>query len=116
MLFDLFNQVHQIDFDDENNLINKNVFMHREGEIWHISASPLDKSILATCYNRSKLFIFSFNLINLSQDLETRTYWVPKIGNCKMFLDVKFFKGNHDIHVYSDRNSKHVFSYLDKVY
>ncbi|KAH3775655.1 EARP and GARP complex-interacting protein 1-like isoform X1 [Dreissena polymorpha] len=47
------NQVHHIDFDDENNVINKNVFTHREGEIWHMSASTLDKSHLATCYNKT---------------------------------------------------------------
>lgn len=47
------NQVHQIDFDDENNVINKNVFLHREGEIWHISSSPADKNILATCFNKT---------------------------------------------------------------
>ena len=46
------NQVHLIDFDEENNVINKNVFLHTEGEIWDISSSPLDKNILATCYNK----------------------------------------------------------------
>lgn len=46
------NQLHQIDFDEENNLINKNVFLHKDGEIWHISASPTDKNVLATCYNK----------------------------------------------------------------
>uniref|UniRef100_T1J083 Trifunctional enzyme subunit beta, mitochondrial n=1 Tax=Strigamia maritima TaxID=126957 RepID=T1J083_STRMM len=33
------NQVHQVEFDEENNLINKNVFMHKEGEVWHIMTS-----------------------------------------------------------------------------
>ncbi|EDO41365.1 predicted protein [Nematostella vectensis] len=46
------NQVHLIDFDDESNLINKNVFLHPAGEIWNINASPVDKNILATCYNK----------------------------------------------------------------
>ena len=27
-------QVHLIDFDDESNIINKNVFLHSVGEIW----------------------------------------------------------------------------------
>ncbi|KAL4693836.1 hypothetical protein H8959_013101, partial [Pygathrix nigripes] len=48
------NQIHIIDFDDENNIINKNVLLHQAGEIWHISASPADRGVLATCYNRSK--------------------------------------------------------------
>ncbi|ESO92508.1 hypothetical protein LOTGIDRAFT_206565 [Lottia gigantea] len=47
------NQVHHIDFDDENNLINKNIYLHREGEIWHMSASTFDKSLVATCYNKT---------------------------------------------------------------
>uniref|UniRef100_A0A2K6U796 EARP complex and GARP complex interacting protein 1 n=1 Tax=Saimiri boliviensis boliviensis TaxID=39432 RepID=A0A2K6U796_SAIBB len=47
------NQIHIIDFDDENNIINKNVLLHQVGEIWHISASPADKGVLATCYNRT---------------------------------------------------------------
>lgn len=48
------NQIHIIDFDDENNIINKNVLLHQVGEIWHISASPADKGVLATCYNKSE--------------------------------------------------------------
>uniref|UniRef100_A0A674HUN6 EARP complex and GARP complex interacting protein 1 n=1 Tax=Taeniopygia guttata TaxID=59729 RepID=A0A674HUN6_TAEGU len=47
------NQIHIIDFDDENNIINKNVLLHQVGEIWHISTSPADKGILATCYNKT---------------------------------------------------------------
>uniref|UniRef100_A0A8C9SWM9 EARP complex and GARP complex interacting protein 1 n=2 Tax=Scleropages formosus TaxID=113540 RepID=A0A8C9SWM9_SCLFO len=45
------NQIHIIDFDDENNIINKSVLLHQVGEIWHMSASPADKSVLTTCYN-----------------------------------------------------------------
>ncbi|KAI4898442.1 hypothetical protein NFI96_000498 [Prochilodus magdalenae] len=48
------NQIHIIDFDDENNIINKNVLLHHAGEIWHISASPADKGVLTTCYNKMK--------------------------------------------------------------
>ncbi|XP_070811199.1 EARP and GARP complex-interacting protein 1 isoform X2 [Pituophis catenifer annectens] len=47
------NQIHIIDFDDENNIINKNVLLHQVGEIWHISASPADKGVFATCYNKT---------------------------------------------------------------
>ncbi|KPP69176.1 hypothetical protein Z043_112089 [Scleropages formosus] len=47
----LFPQIHIIDFDDENNIINKSVLLHQVGEIWHMSASPADKSVLTTCYN-----------------------------------------------------------------
>uniref|UniRef100_A0A8C1TE35 EARP complex and GARP complex interacting protein 1 n=1 Tax=Cyprinus carpio TaxID=7962 RepID=A0A8C1TE35_CYPCA len=44
------NQIHIIDFDDENNVINKSVLLHDAGEIWHISGSPADKAVLTTCY------------------------------------------------------------------
>ena len=27
-------QIHLIDFDDESNVVNKNVFLHSVGEIW----------------------------------------------------------------------------------
>ncbi|KAG2468632.1 EIPR1 protein, partial [Polypterus senegalus] len=45
--------IHIIDFDDENNIINKNVLLHEAGEIWHINASPVDKSVFTTCYNKT---------------------------------------------------------------
>ncbi|XP_073424253.1 EARP and GARP complex-interacting protein 1 [Dendrobates tinctorius] len=47
------NQIHVIDFDDENNIINKNVLLHHAGEIWQICASPADKNVLATCYSKT---------------------------------------------------------------
>ncbi|CAH1255268.1 TSSC1 [Branchiostoma lanceolatum] len=47
------NQIHQIDFDDENNILNKNVFLHQPGEVWHVSASPADKAVLTTVYNKT---------------------------------------------------------------
>uniref|UniRef100_A0A452FEX9 EARP and GARP complex-interacting protein 1 n=1 Tax=Capra hircus TaxID=9925 RepID=A0A452FEX9_CAPHI len=48
------NQVHVIDFDDENNIISKTVLLHQAGEIWHISASPADRGVLATCYSQGE--------------------------------------------------------------
>nr|XP_021553097.1 protein TSSC1-like [Neomonachus schauinslandi] len=48
------NQIHIIDFDDENNILNKNVLLHQVGEIWHISTSPADRGVLATCYNKRR--------------------------------------------------------------
>ncbi|XP_070776548.1 EARP-interacting protein homolog isoform X1 [Enoplosus armatus] len=52
------NQIHIIDFDDENNIINKNVLLHQAGEIWHIGTSPADKAVLTTCYNKSESHCF----------------------------------------------------------
>ncbi|XP_059162909.1 EARP-interacting protein homolog [Physella acuta] len=47
------NQVHYIDFDDENNVINKTIFLHREGEIWNISSSTFDAGLFSTCFNKT---------------------------------------------------------------
>ncbi|XP_071807807.1 EARP-interacting protein homolog [Asterias amurensis] len=46
------NQVHLLDFDDDNNILNKTVFLHKDGEIWHISSNPANKNILTTCFNK----------------------------------------------------------------
>uniref|UniRef100_A0A8C1KMI3 EARP complex and GARP complex interacting protein 1 n=1 Tax=Cyprinus carpio TaxID=7962 RepID=A0A8C1KMI3_CYPCA len=51
------NQIHIIDFDDENNMINKSVLLHDAGEIWHISGSPADKAVLTTCYSKSEFCV-----------------------------------------------------------
>uniref|UniRef100_A0A8C7SN77 EARP complex and GARP complex interacting protein 1 n=1 Tax=Oncorhynchus mykiss TaxID=8022 RepID=A0A8C7SN77_ONCMY len=53
------NQIHIIDFDDENNIISKSVLLHQAGEIWHISASPADKAVLSTCYNKNATQLLS---------------------------------------------------------
>uniref|UniRef100_A0A4W6BZH2 EARP complex and GARP complex interacting protein 1 n=1 Tax=Lates calcarifer TaxID=8187 RepID=A0A4W6BZH2_LATCA len=63
------NQIHIIDFDDENNIINKNVLLHQAGEIWHIGASPADKAVLTTCYNKSESYCFLLSLAPLSASL-----------------------------------------------
>lgn len=46
------NQVHFLDFDDENNSINKSIFMHPDGEIWSISTSNKEKNLISTVYNK----------------------------------------------------------------
>ncbi|XP_072026211.1 EARP and GARP complex-interacting protein 1-like [Amphiura filiformis] len=46
------NQVHLLEFDDENNILNKSVYIHKDGEIWHMSSSPGSGDVMATCYNR----------------------------------------------------------------
>lgn len=39
-----------INFDDENNIMNKNV-LHQVGKIWHVNVYPADKGVLATRNN-----------------------------------------------------------------
>ena len=57
-------QVHRIDFDDENNIINKTTFVHSDGELWHISASSMSHNVIATVYNHSKLTLAVMFAIN----------------------------------------------------
>lgn len=52
------NQIHSIDFNDENITVSKNVLLHQGGEIRHICASLPDKGVLGTVYNESSL-VFS---------------------------------------------------------
>ncbi|XP_015930057.1 EARP-interacting protein homolog [Parasteatoda tepidariorum] len=46
------NQIHQLEFEEENNSLVKTVYLHSAGEIWHISTSPSDPNLLSTCYNQ----------------------------------------------------------------
>ncbi|XP_065187710.1 EARP and GARP complex-interacting protein 1-like [Sycon ciliatum] len=45
------NQLHVLEFDDESNYIEKQIFSHLAGEINHISTSVADKDLLATCHS-----------------------------------------------------------------
>lgn len=45
------NQVHRVDFDDENNVISKYMFLHNAGEVWSIASSPLEQNVISTIYN-----------------------------------------------------------------
>lgn len=46
------NQVHLLQFDEDNNSLNKTVFRHRDGEIWQLTSSPGDSQIFASTYSR----------------------------------------------------------------
>ncbi|XP_067678479.1 EARP and GARP complex-interacting protein 1-like [Haliotis asinina] len=72
------NQIHHIDFDDENNLINKNVYVHREGEIWSMSASTFDKTLLSTCYN---------NTADAKSELRSAVWQLPESFNSSNVVD-----------------------------
>ncbi|XP_063226400.1 EARP-interacting protein homolog [Bacillus rossius redtenbacheri] len=45
------NQVHIVEVNEENGLLNTQIFQHGEGEVWSITASPSDADVIATCYN-----------------------------------------------------------------
>lgn len=45
------NQIHFIEFDDENNMIDKTVYSHPMGEVWHLSSSFNSEDLFSTCYH-----------------------------------------------------------------
>ncbi|XP_023231899.1 EARP-interacting protein-like isoform X2 [Centruroides sculpturatus] len=45
------NQIHQLEYDEENSILSKRVFLHSAGEIWHIASSPVNSDYISTCYN-----------------------------------------------------------------
>ncbi|CAF0738867.1 unnamed protein product [Didymodactylos carnosus] len=45
------NQVHYLEYDEENQSLSKSIYSHRAGEIWKLQAAPTDKNIFATIYN-----------------------------------------------------------------
>ncbi|KAF2897775.1 hypothetical protein ILUMI_08406 [Ignelater luminosus] len=45
------NQIHLVEFDEENSTLKTTVYHHSDGEIWKLNASPIDTSKIATCYN-----------------------------------------------------------------
>uniref|UniRef100_A0A2R5LBL5 Putative wd repeat protein n=1 Tax=Ornithodoros turicata TaxID=34597 RepID=A0A2R5LBL5_9ACAR len=45
------NQIHFLAYDEETNSLSKSVFLHGAGEVWHLSCSPTDKTLFASCYN-----------------------------------------------------------------
>ncbi|GJQ80746.1 hypothetical protein Trydic_g9338 [Trypoxylus dichotomus] len=45
------NQIHLVEFDEENSTLKTTVFYHTLGEIWKINSSPLNASLISTCYN-----------------------------------------------------------------
>merc|ERR1712136_89961 len=46
------NQVHVLEYDDESNQLEKYVFSHAPGEIWHLGSCHTDPSIFSSCYNQ----------------------------------------------------------------
>jgi len=46
------NQVHVLEYDDESNQLEKYVFSHAPGEIWHLGSCYTDPSIFSSCYNQ----------------------------------------------------------------
>jgi len=45
------NQVHYLEYDEENSSLSKSIYSHRAGEIWKMATSPVDKNTFATIYN-----------------------------------------------------------------
>lgn len=45
------NQIHQLNYDDETRKIERRIFAHPRGEIWHLAASPRQADLLVSCFN-----------------------------------------------------------------
>lgn len=45
------NQIHLVEFDEENSKLETKVHYHSYGEIWKLTTSPVNPALLATCYN-----------------------------------------------------------------
>lgn len=45
------NQIHLIDFNEEDSTLKTKVYYHSDGEIWKLNTSPVDVTKLCTCYN-----------------------------------------------------------------
>lgn len=67
------NQVHLVEFNDEDSTLKTLVYNHPEGEIWKLNTSPLNPTKLATCYN----FVSNEN----SCSIKTGLYRLPEIEN-----------------------------------
>jgi len=56
------NQVHRLELDEERNSIQREVFLHKDGEIWHLSSSPSDKNVFTSVYNKISGKFFEIKL------------------------------------------------------
>lgn len=45
------NQIHVLVYNEETNSLNKAVYLHGAGELWHLACSPTDKTLFSSCYN-----------------------------------------------------------------
>jgi hypothetical protein len=52
----IMEQVHRIDFDDDNNAISKTTFVHADGELWGIGSSTVSRNVISTIYNHGKVY------------------------------------------------------------
>ncbi|XP_044746634.1 EARP-interacting protein homolog [Coccinella septempunctata] len=45
------NQIHLVEFNEEESVLKPQLFHHTEGEVWRITSSAVDASKIAVCYN-----------------------------------------------------------------
>ncbi|XP_054167172.1 EARP-interacting protein homolog [Oppia nitens] len=45
------NQIHLLEYLDENNTLSKTVFRHSSGEVWHVSTHCKHPNLISTCYS-----------------------------------------------------------------
>lgn len=82
------NQVHLLEYDEETGILDKTVYTHPQGEIWHLSAAPFDKDLVCSCYGvveEGRCQVHS-SLYRIGADegpLQLLTTLKPDGGNCR---------------------------------
>ncbi|VDN00923.1 unnamed protein product [Thelazia callipaeda] len=75
------NQVCLLEVDDDWVQITKRSFMHSAGEVWYMSSSPIDSTVVATCYSAC-VGLWKMNS-DESKLVEIARYAVlPNMGKC----------------------------------
>ncbi|XP_017771948.1 PREDICTED: protein TSSC1 [Nicrophorus vespilloides] len=68
------NQVHLVEFDEENSTLKNLVYYHSFGEIWKLNSSPIHANLLSSCYN-------AVDNENITCTKQTSILKVPEAGD-----------------------------------
>lgn len=100
------NQVHLVEFDEENSTLQNTVFYHSQGEIWKLNASPFHKNILSSCYN-------AINNENLTCKKATCLLKLPEVENSEQIESLEV-QNTFDLSSYDDDIITNEFHPIDE--
>ena len=46
------NQIHLLHLDEDTGALNKQIFPHPAGEVWHLARSPSERRHFSSCFSR----------------------------------------------------------------